>query len=356
MLPHRVGNEVMPSRLPHIAVDAAGGVHAVYAANAADPQRRRPAYYAYCALGCSSGTSRFATVALGDGLRDAQIQLTPTGKPLVLLATQPVSTSTVQHEYWSCDSNCLQAASWVGTAVVQAGTPFFLSNAENTQSFALDPSGLPRFIFQSNAIGSGVELSGSYLASCDTGCSSATQWRLSQLDENEWKNSALAINAQGLPRIAYSVIELVEPYLPVFSYLECATRDCSAGVSRMPLAITTTAGTMSTSTFSMRLTTSGAPRIALYTGTGEGGSLVPNQLLYLSCNTACGQQIDGWGALNLDLPAGYGEQGVDLALDSQNRPRIALHAPLPADELAYATRSSPTRCNCKPAAALARSA
>jgi hypothetical protein len=335
MLPYRIATQVMPSRLPHIAVDAAGGVHAVYAANAADERGRRPAYYAYCASDCSS-TGRFAAVALGDGLGDAQIQLTAAGKPRLLLATQPVSTSLIQHEYWSCDSNCLQSGGWTKTVVVEAGTPFFPSNSESTQSFALDAQGRPHFIFPSNPIGSGSPLGGTYLASCDTACTSAAQWRLAQLDEDEWKNAALAINAQGLPRIAYSKIELAEPYLPVFSYLECATRDCAAGVSRMALAVTTTAGTMSTSTFSMRLTTNGGPRIALYTGTGDGGNLGPNQLFYVTCDASCGTQIGQWRALNLGLPAAYGEEGVDLALDSQNRPRIALHVPVPVDELAFA--------------------
>jgi hypothetical protein len=336
MLPYRIGNEVMPSRLPHIAVDTAGGVHAVYAANAADAQGRRPAYYAYCASDCS-GTGHFATLALGDGLGDAQIQLTSGGKPRILLATQPTSVSTLQHEYWSCDSNCLNAAGWVGTAVVAAGSPFFPSSSENTQSFALDASGRPRFVFASNAVGSGVNLSGTYLAACDIGCTSAAAWRVALLDgENEWKNTALTIDAQGLPHIAYSIVELVEPYLPVLSYLECTTRDCAAGVNRVRLAVTTTAGTLSTSTFSMRLTTTGAPRIALYAGTGEGGELTPNQLHYLSCDTACAQPQGQWLALNMGLPAGHGQEGVDLALDRQNRPRIALHASVPVDELAYA--------------------
>lgn len=336
MLPYRIGTEVMPSRLPHIAVDAAGGVHTVYAANAPDAQGRRPAYYAYCASDCNS-TGRFATVALSDGVGDAQIQLTATGQPRILLATQPVSTSTIQYEYWSCDANCLQAAQWAGAAVVAAGTPFFPSGAENTQSFALDAQGRPRFVFQSNSIGSGIELNGAHLASCDSGCSSAAQWRVAQLDPNEWKNAALTIDAQGLPRIAYSMMAAAEPYaVPVISYLECGTRDCSGSVARIALGITTTTGTMSTATFAMRLTTNGAPRIALYTGTGEGGNLMPNQLLYLSCNANCGERFDAWGALNLGLPAGFGEEGVDLALDRQNRPRIALHAPVPVDELAYA--------------------
>jgi hypothetical protein len=336
MLPYRIGNSVVPSRLPHIAIDAAGGVHAVYAANAVDQQGRRPAYYAYCDANCDS-TGRFTAVPLSDGLGDAQIQLTPAGKPRIVLAAQPNSTATVQHQYWSCDNNCLQPASWAGTAVVEAGVPFFPSNSEGTQSFALDAQGRPRFLFQSNAVGSGVALSGTYLASCDSGCSSAGQWSVNKLDDNEWKNSALAINAQGLPRIAYSIVELIEPYLPVFNYLECATPDCSAGSSRTPLVVTTTAGTMSTSTFSMRLTTSGAPRIALYAGTGTGGNLAPNRLFYLSCDAAsCTQQVGDWGALDVGLPDAYGEEGVDLALDAQNRPRIALHAPVPVDELAYA--------------------
>jgi hypothetical protein len=338
MLPYRIGNEVMPSRLPHIAIDAAGGVHAVYAANAADDQGRRPAYYAYCPSDCNS-TGHFSTVALGDGLGDAQIQLTAAGQPRLLLAAQPTSTATIEHQFWSCDSNCLQAASWSKTVVVEAGTPFFPSDSENTQSLALDPQGRPRFVFQSNDVGSGIALGGAYLASCDSGCSSASQWRLSQLDESQWKNSALAIDPQGLPRIAYSMMQAAEPYaVPVINYLECATRDCASGVSRTTLEITTTDGTLSTATFAMRLTTGGAPRIALYSGTGEGGQLAANQLQYLSCDAAsCTSQQPGqWRVLDLGLPATQGQEGVDLTLDSQNRPRIALRVPVPVDELAYA--------------------
>ena len=337
MLPYRLGNDVMPSRLPHIAIDAAGGVHAVYAADAAEQQGRRPAYYAYCASDCSS-TGRFSTVALGDSLGDAQIQLTAAGQPRLLLAAQPTSVSTIEHQFWSCDSNCLQAASWSKTVVVEAGTPFFPSDAENTQSFALDAQGRPRFVFQSNDVGSGVALGGAYLASCDSACSSASQWRLVQLDENQWKNAALAINPQGLPRIAYSMMQAAEPYaVPVISYLECGTRDCTTGVNRMTLAVTTTDGTLSTATFAMRLTTGGAPRIALYSGTGEGGNLAANQLHYLSCDaSSCTSQLNQWRALDLGLPATHGQEGVDLVLDGQNRPRIALRVPVPVDELAYA--------------------
>ncbi len=74
---------------------------------------------------------------------------------LSIEATQPVSTSLIQHEYGSCDSNCLQAAGWSGTVGVEAGTPFFPANSESTQSFALDAQGRPRFVFQSNPFGSG---------------------------------------------------------------------------------------------------------------------------------------------------------------------------------------------------------
>jgi hypothetical protein len=335
LLPYRNGNHVMPSRLPHIAIDAAGGVHAVYAADSADEQGRRPAYYAYCASDCSS-TGRFNAVALSDGLGDAQIQLTSTGKPRILLATQPVSTAVIQHEYWSCDSNCLQPAGWTGTVVVEFGTPDLTSPSENTQSFVLDAQGRPRFVFSSNPR-RGIDLGGAYLATCDTGCSSAAQWRLAQLDENEWKNAALTIDPQGRPRIAYSMMQAAEPYaVPVISYLECAQLDCSAGVARMTLAITATDGSLSTSAFALRLTSTGAPRIALYPGTGGGGNLTADQLHYLSCDASCTTQLGQWRALDLGLPATYGEEGVDLALDQQNRPRLALRAPYGVEELAYA--------------------
>lgn len=334
-LPFRFGKQIIASRLPHVAIDAAGGVHAVYAANAADEQGRRPAFYSYCASDCNS-TGRFTTVALGDGLGDAQIQLTPAGQPRILLATQPRATNAIQHEFWSCDHDCLQAGGWTRTVVVEAGAPFFPSDSETTQSFALDSRGRPRFFFQSNAMAGSSELGGAYLAACDARCETASQWRLMLLDENLWKNVALTIDPQGLPRIAFSIVEPVEPYLPVLSYLECSSEDCGVGARRVRLAVTTTAGPLSTSTFAMRLTTSGAPRIALYTGTGEGGELTANQLFYLSCDDSCAAQRDSWRMLNLGLPATQAEQGVDLVLDRQNRPRIALRVPVPVDELAYA--------------------
>jgi hypothetical protein len=58
----------------------------------------------------------------------------------------------------------------------------------------------------------------------------------------------------------------------------------------------------------------------------------------LSCSAGDCSQIQSWQALDLALPELHGEGGVALALDDQDRPRIAYHASLTAgDGLYYAT-------------------
>ncbi len=70
--------------------------------------------------------------------------------------------------------------------------------------------------------------------------------------------------------------------------------------------------------------------MALYTGTGAGGSLTPNSLYYLSCHAATCAQERAWSALNLNFPQTHGEEGLALALDPNDRPRLAFHAPMAA--------------------------
>lgn len=59
------------------------------------------------------------------------------------------------------------------------------------------------------------------------------------------------------------------------------------------------------------------------------------KLAYLSCDANCLQQAS-WRVLDLGQPISHGQDGVDLALDGQNRPRIAYRIPSPTDEMAYA--------------------
>jgi hypothetical protein len=89
---------------------------------------------------------------------------------------------------------------------------------------------------------------------------------------------------------------------------------------------------------SLRADSAGRPRVAYYAGTGQGGTLPPGILYYLSCSASDCSQLASWQALDLVLPELHGEGGVALALDAEDRPRIAYHASLTAgDGLFYAT-------------------
>src|SRR5262249_30055974 len=133
-------------------------------------------------------------------------------------------------------------------------------------------------------------------------------------------------------------IVIQDPYavLPSFNYLECTRSDCSGPVNALTLALTADSGANSESLFAFRLTANGGRRIAIYPGSGSGGNLGANQLQYLACDAAC-DQLQQWRSLDLALPAGHGENGLALALDAQDRPRIAYRIPAPTDELAYVT-------------------
>jgi hypothetical protein len=336
-LPYKLGNETLTSRLPHLAVDAAGGIHAVYAANAVDSTGHRSAYYAYCPSNCTS-TGSFSAVALSDGLGNAEIQLDAAGHPRILLHVGPDPDNIVQHQFWACDNDCLRGENWRGGVAAQAQGTFFVSGSEKTQSFALDADGRPRFVFTSNSFGAQGP-SGTLFASCDALCMQSENWRVTQLGDYEWKNPALAIGSSGLPQIVYADKFVVQdPYavLPVVNYLECTSADCSGPIHTLTLAMTADAGAYSEGLFAFRLTASGARRLALYPGSGSGGNIAANQLHYLTCDSSC-TQLAQWSALDLALPAGHGEHGLDLALDQQGRPRIAYRIPAPTDELAYVT-------------------
>jgi hypothetical protein len=146
----------------------------------------------------------------------------------------------------------------------------------------------------------------------------------------------LALGSTGQARLAYVSYdsENIQWYV---AYAECATSCFTAtNWSTLRLVDMVSASVTEYAAFSLRVDSNGHPRLALYTGTGLGGSLTPNTLYYLSCDTAC-TQGQSWQALDLNLLDYNGEDGVSLALDSQNRPRLAYHAGLSTgDGLYYA--------------------
>jgi|GEM_PF-890629 len=320
-----------PTSHPTVMVDAAGGVHVVFTPESVTPEHpTRSVLYAYCPGSCSSA-SAFTIAELGDNVEYANLALSPAGKPRVMARLRPPSGSGFVYQYWTCESNCTDAVQWnaanIGSAYVRStgwGEPF-------SRFFALDPQGRPRFVYFDAGADTNDPHWGVFYAFCDANCDNAVNWQEVRLIEDAYASEfALAFSPTGQPRFAFTTYD-PDAIAQIVAYVECQA-DCASAASwgGLWLVDTVSASVTEFATMALRTDSSGRPRLALYTGTGLGGSLAPNTLYYLSCAAAPCTQGQSWQALNLGLPSTHGEEGVDLALDGQNRPRIAYHAPMAA--------------------------
>src|SRR5262249_52739229 len=159
-------------------------------------------------------------VGLGDNLSYAQLALTPDGHPRVLLATWPPD-GILQYQYGECDGGCTSPSSWQLTTIASGKSSFFLSDAENNQSFALDRQGRPRFVYYVNSFGTDGQ-AGVLYTYCNADCTDAGNWNTTHLTDAEWKNMELAFTLDGRPLLAF-VLNSGEPdYETRLAYIECA--------------------------------------------------------------------------------------------------------------------------------------
>lgn len=320
-----------PTSHPTVKVDAAGGVHVVFTPDSASQQNpTRSALYAYCPSNCTSAAA-FTIVPLGDNVVHANLALDNAGHPRLLLRLSAPSGSMHAYQYWTCDANCVTAGQWHSAIVAYAYPRSFAQGEPFSRFFALDHLGRPRFVYYDSGADNDDPHWGVYYAACDGGCLAPANWHEARLlDDTQAVQFALAFSPAGQPRLAYASYDSENIQWSV-GYAECSA-DCgnATGWRVTRLANTVSASVTEFAVFALRADSNGRPRLALYTGTGLGGSLAPNTLYFLSCDAANCAQGQAWQALNLGLSQTHGEAGVDLALDSQNRPRIAYHAPLAA--------------------------
>ncbi len=319
----------LPTSHPTLAVDDAGGVHVAFTPESATQNTPgRPAYYAYCSANCTSAAA-FTRLQLGDGVDFASLSLTPDGKPRLLLR-RPVQTTYI-FQYWQCDSNCTQLAQWQSGDLGYAFARQVGWVETFIHSFALDHLGRPRFVYYDNGVDAEDSHRGVFYAWCDSDCTASANWYETRLlDDANASDFNLAFGPDGQPRLAYATYDSQAMSQQV-AYAECQA-DCHSGGnwSGIVLANTASASVSHFATFALAVDSNGGPKLALYTGTGQGGSLTPNSLYYLACSaTPCAAE-QAWSTLQLNLPETQGEEGVALALDSQNRPAIAFHAPMAA--------------------------
>lgn len=317
----------LPTSHPTLAVDAAGGVHVAFTPRSATQDNpTRPAYYAYCPANCT-GPTAFTRVSLSDGVEFASLALTPAGQPRLLLRKRLQSTYLFQ--FWQCDGGCTNPAQWRSGDIGAAYARQVGWVEEFIHAFALDHLGRPRFVYYDAGADYEDPHWGAFYAFCNADCTTAANWQETRLlDDINAGEFDLAFGPAGQPRLAWTTSNS-ETITQQLVYAECS-QNCqtAANWSGIVVADTASASVTHWAVFDLTVDSNGHPRLALYTGTGVGGSLAPNSLYYLACDAAQCAADQAWAALKLALPETQGEEGVALALDSQNRPRIALHGPL----------------------------
>lgn len=318
-----------PTSRPTVKVDTTtGGVHVVFTPDSVSQQNpTRSALYAYCPSNCTSAAA-FTIVSLGDNVQHANLALDAAGHPRLLLRLSVPSGAMHAYQYWMCDTNCTNPAQWSAAIVAYAYPRSFAQGEPFSHFFALDHLGRPRFAYYDSGANLDDPHRGVYYAYCDSACASPANWAETRLlQDSQAVEFALAFGPQGQPRLAYASYDSDNSQWYV-AYTECNVNCGSAtGWYVARLVDTVSASVTEFATFALRADSNGKPRLALYTGTGLGGSLMPNTLYYLSCDAANCAQAQTWQALNLGLSQTHGEEGVDLALDNLNRPRLAYHAP-----------------------------
>ncbi|CAN5846315.1 hypothetical protein BH10CHL1_BH10CHL1_14620 [soil metagenome] len=337
----------MTDRVPEIAVDSAGGIHTIYTANWTDSAGQRPAYYAYCASNCNN-TASFSRLSLGDQVVYAELALDSQGHPRVLLTVSPNPSESTQYQYVYGECNtAAPCTDWILTPLLAAPLyqHTFYPDVERNQSFALDSQGRPGLLYFAHE--GYFDPGAMFYTYCDGDCTAAADWPTVKLADDEWRDVTLAFTHDGTPKIAADLIAHDENRNPIyqFGYFECSDHTCSS-VNGGALMLRQQSSATSPAVFALRLTANGQPRIAFYSGSGEGGTLVADKLYYLACDEHCVDDASSspWRWLTITLPAQDdkgnslhpGENGVDLALDAQDRPRIALrYGGASIDELAY---------------------
>ena len=301
-------------------VDANGGMHmafAVFASVGDNP----PLVYAYCpgpAAVCATDAG-WKGVALSDTVGEVQLQLTPDGKPRLLVQRYSTELSHDQYVYGECDSNCTAASQWQFTTLVTIGGTDVFGKDNPQHSFALDPWGRPRFVF-TNGYGAGWT-PGVYYAYCDEGCNDANNWYATQIEEGPQNRSlefdfpALTFTSDGRPRIIANMSFSGEAQ--GVRYLECDT-NCGDLSGWASVALYPRGGGVSAS-WDLVLDPFDRPRVAFYQASTNDGS--GDRLFYASCNSDC-VSAASWQRTPIGLPQEAG-QNADLELDAQGRPRIA---------------------------------
>ena len=297
---------------PHMQMDAQGNLHFVYAAYS-----QGDAYYAYCTSNCTSASQMKVVQLKTQGtVSNARVAVGSDGKPQILL-------NTFERVYLAtCSGDCTQSGAWKVSPILEHAGKLEVSG----DAFTVTADGKPRFIVHGFRSIGGASVHTTYYMQCDSNCSSPGSWTQSQISARNWVMGSLRLSAAGQPRLVYA--ELINGGIYMSNYIECDS-GCTSPVNWKGTQLYRTFYGLTEelpmhAAMSLRLTSKGKPRVALMGDDGNGRNLV-----YLECDGNCGAGPEDW-LYQIILPSDRGgnelKAGLELALDAQDRPRLAYSA------------------------------
>lgn len=314
-----------------IAVDAQGGMHAVFVDSL--PLVELPAaHYRYCASPAANCANpvQWAEVTFGDRVEEVQLELTQAGQPRLLIQSREEQQDGKEYLYAACDTGCTNQANWSVTSVTYT---IFTAIADvgdyrNPQRyFALDPQGRPGFVFYDRNFLIEPDRIGVFFATCSDACNSTEGWTITPIGSTaeqdiilNFERPSLAFTSLGQPRIVSHVSVTTETGGGI-SFIGCDA-NCDVG-DNWERVVLYPRGQGIDFGWDIALDAQDRPRIAAFPEELSNGS--GEQLYYFWCDgstlAAC-LDINNWSGTNLGLGVDNGLH-PDLELDAQGRPRIA---------------------------------
>jgi hypothetical protein len=307
-----------------------GDLHLAYSAYSANAANKFPAYYAHCAASCAT-PANWSLAEVGEILawgNYTRLAVDANDHPRMMWKPWAPGDVTGTVQYAECNSGCSNKGNW-STPITVAETG---GTGEPNDYFSLDRLGRPRFVYADNR----NTHKGTFYVYCDSGCASAGNWHEVTIATVETFQFSLAFTASNQPRLAFAYFDNTNYSV---GYAECnSSCDNSAQWGN---ALLYSVGPQVN--LRLRLDSNNRPRLAFYTGVIGGGDPANDLLFYTWCNTSC-LTGSNWNSANAWLPTHYGET-LDLALDNQNLPQLALYANISPFGLVYSNCSA----NCETA-------
>lgn len=315
-----------------LEVDDQDGIHVAYAHYV--PLAEKPkAAYAYCpaTAACGSGEG-WIGVEFGEDVLGVMLATTSDGHPRVLIQQDgKVYPGGKDYHYAACDADCGTADSWrIGYVTSTWGTDItdaFLSG-KTRRAFALDSQDRPGFVFYDrNYLHLEPDHIGGFYTWCEADCTGGTPdaptWQEVDIgggpdyDRDGYDLPALVYSSDDRPRMVVEVTTGDAGKERMGIIYKACDADCDRSGSWTHTRIAER-GYETYVSWDLALDAQDRPRVAFYQGSLEDGG--GHRLFHLSCDGDC-DEVSSWTTLDLGLDRGEGES-PDIEIQPDGTPAI----------------------------------